>query len=151
MHRLTYAVLGGVLTLVAVGLGAAAVLRSREVPPDLNTPGGVALAYVLAEQRGDAETAWNLLAASTQARADHELFLARAPHRGDDRTYYSIEDERLDGTSASVVLVQTYAGSSDLFGRGGSSSNRTTVRLTQDGSAWRITVPPDEYLLMPRC
>src|SRR5579884_3418716 len=150
MDRLTYAVIGGVLALVAVGLGAAAVVRGRAVPPDLNTPGGVVLAYVLAEQRGDAETAWALLAPAAQARADRELYLARAAHHGDDRTSYAIEAQRLDGTSASVVLVQTDAGSPELFGRGGSSSNRTTVRLTYDGSAWRITVPPDEYLLTAR-
>jgi len=150
MDRFTYAVIAGVLVLVAVGLGATAVLRGREVPPDLSTPGGVVLAYALAEQRGDAETAWNLLAPSVQARTDRELFLARAAHRGGDRTYYSIEEAQLDGTGASVVLVQTYAGSSGLLGTATSYSNRTTVRLSYDGSAWRITVPSDDHLLPVR-
>jgi len=146
MDRFTYAVIGGVLALVVVGLGAAAILRGREGPPDLDTPGGVVMAYVLAEQQGDAETAWNLLAPSAQARADRELFLARAGHRGGERAYLSFEDERLDGTSASLVLVQTYPGSTGVFGRS-SYSNRTTVRLSREASDWRITVPPDEYLL----
>src|SRR5215207_6215449 len=126
MDRYTYAVIAGVLGLVVVGLGAAAILRGREAPLDLATPGGVVMAYVLAEQDGDAETAWNLLAPSAQARADRELFLARAGHRGGEHAYLSIEDERLDGTSASVVLVQTYPGATGLFGRS-SYANRTTV------------------------
>jgi hypothetical protein len=148
MDRLTWIVVGGVVGLVVVGLAAAAFGRGREAPPDLHTPGGVVLAYALAEQRGDPQTAWDLLAPSAQARADHDRFLARAGSHGSggDREYLTTEDERIDADGASVVLVQTYAGSGGFFGSN-SYASRSTVRLTRQGSDWRIVVPPDDYLL----
>jgi hypothetical protein len=147
MDRLTWIVVGGVVGLVVVGLAAAAFVHGREAPPDLHTPAGVVLAYVLAEQRGDPQAAWDLLAASAQARADHDRFLARAGSRGSGaREYLTTEDERVDVDGASVVLVQTHAGSGGLFGSS-SSASRSTVRLTRQGADWRIVVPPDDYLL----
>jgi hypothetical protein len=148
MDRLTWAVVGGVLALVAAGLIAAAVVRGRETPPDLATPSGVVLAYALAEQRGDVETAWDLLATSAQDRADRERFLARAAsNNSPEREFLTTEDERIDGDSASVVLVKAYPASGAVFGSNG-YSNRNTVRLARNGSAWRITVPPDDFLLI---
>jgi hypothetical protein len=148
MDRLTWAVVGGVLALVAAGLIAAVVVRGREEPPDLTTPSGVVLAYAIAEQRGDAQTAWDLLATSAQERADRERFLARAAnHNSAEREYLTIEEERIEADGASVLLVKTYPASDGLFGRS-SYSNRNTVRLVRDGSTWRITVPPDDYLLI---
>ena len=147
MDRVTWIVVGGVIGLVVIGLAAATLLRGHETPPDLHTPGGVVLAYALAEQRGDAQTAWDLLAPAAQARADHDRFLARAGSRGgSDREYLTTEDERVDADGASVVLVRTGTGSGDLFGSN-SYANRTTVRLARQGADWRITVPPDDYLL----
>lgn len=149
MDRITWIVVGGVVGLVVIGLVAAAMLRGHEAVPDLNTPAGVVLAYALAEQGGDPQTAWDLLAASVQARADHDRFLARAADRGgnNDAAYLSTEDERLDANGASVVLVQTYPGSGGLFGSR-SYSSRSTVRLTRQSAEWRIIVPPDDYLLV---
>jgi len=148
MDRFTVALVGGVLLLVVAGIAAAAVMRGRDQTPDLTTPSGVVLAYTLAEQHGDAQTAWDLLATSAQARGDHERFLARAggydPYRN---AYLSTEDEKIDGDGASVVLVQTYPGSGNLLGGGSSTTNRTTVRLVREGQAWRISVPPDDYIL----
>jgi len=144
--RFTLAVVGGVLALVAAGLIAAALVRGRSAPPDLASPSGVVLAYVLAEQHGDAQTAWDLLSAATQAKADRERFLAHAG-AGFDNAYLSTEDERIDGSSASVTLVRTYAGSGGLFD-GGSRTVRNTVRLTSESAGWRITVPPDDYVLL---
>ncbi len=146
MDRFTLAVVGGVLALVVVGLAAAAVLRDRAQPPDPTTPGGVVLTYELAEQRGDPQTAWDLLAASAQAKADHERFLAFAGHP--DTAYLTTENEQIDSLGASVVLVRTTPASGGIFG-GSSYSSRTTVRLVAEGSpsAWRISVPPDDYLL----
>lgn len=147
MDRFTWILVGGVVSLVVVGLAVATFLRGREAPPDLNTPAGVVLAYALAERRGDPQSAWDLLAPSAQARADHDRFLARAGSVGaGDREYLTTEDERLDPEGASVVLVQTSTGSGGLFGSG-SYANRTTVRLTRQGADWRIVVPPDDYLL----
>ena len=148
MDRFTLAVVGGVLALVAAGLIAAASLRTQTAsPPDLTTPRGVALAYALAEQRGDPQAAWDLLATSTQQRGDRERFLARAGSSEPDKTFITTEDERLNGDGASVVLVRTYAGTGGIFGRT-SYTDRTTVRLTRESDNWRITVPPDDYLLV---
>jgi hypothetical protein len=147
MDRFTWIVASGVVGLVVVGLAVATFLRGREAPPDLKTPAGVVLAYALAERRGDPQTAWDLLAPSAQARADHDRFLARAGSAGDgDREYLSTEDERIVADGASVVLVQTSTGSGGLFGSR-SYTNRWTVRLTRQGPDWRIVVPHDDYLL----
>jgi hypothetical protein len=148
VDRFTWIVVGGVIGLVVSGLAIATVVRGRELPPDLNTPHGVVLAYALAEQRGDPQTAWDLLAPAAQARSDHDRFLARAGSRGGGSTeYLTTEDERIDADGASVVLVETTPGSGDLFGHS-SYANRNTVRLRQQGSAWRIVVPPDDYVLV---
>jgi hypothetical protein len=144
MDRFTMAIVVGVLALVVAGVGAAAIVRGRETPPDLSTPRGVTLAYALAEQRGDGQTAWDLLAPSLQARGDHDRFLARVGNQGGPREYLTIEDEQIQIDAATVVLARTYPGSVGLFG-GGSSTNRSTVRLARDTAGWRITVPPDEY------
>jgi hypothetical protein len=105
----------------------------------------VVLAYATAEQRGDGQTAWDLLHESAQARADRERFLASAGDGRNRRGYLSVEEPRVSGDEASVVLVTTYPGAGGLFG-GGSYANRTTVRLGRAGEQWRITVPPDAYL-----
>ena len=46
--------------------------------------------------------------------------------------------------------MQTYSGSGGFFLGAGSSSSTTltTVRLVREGPAWRISVPPDDYLLL---
>jgi hypothetical protein len=149
MDRFTYAVVGGVLALVVTGLAVAALARGRETPPDLTTPSGVALAYALAEQRGDGQAAWELLATSAQARSDRDRFIARVTTNGvSEREYLSTDDERIeaDGQNASVLLVRAYSGSGGIFGSS-SYTNRTTVRVTRELDRWRITVPPDDYAL----
>ena len=130
MDRFTFAVVGGVLALVAAGLITAATLRGQVgSTPDLSTPGGVALAYALAEQRGD-----------------RDRFLARAGHTQPDNAYLSIDSARVDGDTASVTLVETYPGSGGILGRT-SYTSRATVRLLREPAGWRITVPPDDFLL----
>ena len=148
MDRFTFAVVGGVLALVAAGLVTAASLRGQVgSAPDLNTPAGVALAYAAAEQRGDAQAAWDLLATSAQQRGDRERFLARAGHSQPDNAYLSTDEERVDGDTASVTLVETYPGSGGLLGRA-TYTNRVTIRLARESAGWRITVPPDDFLLI---
>jgi hypothetical protein len=146
VDRVTLALVAGVLALVVAGLGAAAIVRSRETPPDLSTPRGVTLAYALAEQRGDGQTAWDLLAPSAQARGDHDRFLARVGNQGSSREYLTVEDERIQTDAATVVVVRTYPGSVGIFG-GGSNATRSTVRLARETAGWRITAPPDDYNL----
>ena len=150
VDRFTIAIGGGVLVLVAVGLTVAAVQRGQAPPPDLSAPRGVVLAYAQAEQRGDGDAAWGLLAASAQARADHDRFVARVSQNGpgNDQTYLTIEDEQITGDMASVVLARTSGGSGSIFGSN-SYTARTTVRLTREPAGWRITFPPDDYNLTP--
>jgi hypothetical protein len=150
MDRFTWAVVGAVLGLVVVGVVAASILRSREAPPNLNTPGGVVLAYALAQQRRDGQAAWDLLAPSVQARSDRQRFLARFGERGSGREFLTIEGEKITADTASVVLVRTYPGSGGIFASSSSYANRTNVLLARELDGWRITVPPDEYLLVDR-
>ena len=149
MDRFTWAIVGGVLGLVVVGVVAASLVRGREAPPDLNTPSGVVLAYALAEERGDGQAAWDLLAPSTQARADRDRFLARFGEHNASREFLSTESETITGDGASVVLVRTYTSSGGLFDSG-SYANRDTVRLARESAGWRITVPPDDYPLLDK-
>ena len=145
MDRLTLGLIVGVLLLVAVGLGTAAFVGRNAAAPDLGSPGGVALAYALAEKKGDPQTAWSLLASATQAKADRDRFLARAGNYSPPNEYLSIEDEKIDGDEATVTLVRTRRGSG-IFDSGYSSPE--TFRLVREPAGWRITVPPDEYLLV---
>ena len=148
MDRFTIAVVAGVLVLVVAGLGVAAAFRGREQPPDLSVPSGVVLAYAQAEQRGDTAAAWDLLSPSAQARTTRDRFIARAGGDGSQRGYLSTEDLGTDGDSARVALVRTYPASGGLFGSR-SYTQRSTVVLARGDAGWRITVPPDDYLLDP--
>jgi hypothetical protein len=152
VDRFTAAIVAGVLVLVVVGVAVAVLLRGQEVKPDLGTPGGVAMAYELALQRGDAEQAWDLLATSAKANASREEFLLRAGGRRsvEDRSRLSIDAEEVTGETARVELTRTYPGSGGPFGLGGSYSQRMTVRLVREGGSWRITVPSEPYLLTSR-
>src|SRR6266852_5952787 len=138
MDRFTVAVVGGVIGLVVAGLVAAAVLRGHAPQPDLSTPSGIVLAYGLAEQRGDGQAAWELLATSVQARNSRDQFLVRLSGRGSEAEYLTTEGERIDADGASVVMVRTYPSSGGLFGSSG-YTNRATVRLLREASGWRIT------------
>lgn len=152
--RLTLVVASTVVGLVVVAIAVAALSRGRDVAPDLGTPEGVVLAYTQAEGRGDGAAAWDLLARSAQARGNRDQFIARvgSGEAGFSRNaYISTEAAQVDsgGLDASVVLVRRLAGSGGLF-PAPSSSIRTTVRLTRQDGQWRITVPPNDYLLIPR-
>lgn len=153
LDRVTVAVAAGVLGVVVIALIVAALLRDRETTPDLSTPRGVVLAYAQAEARGDGQTAWDLLADSAHRRGDRDRYLARVGSGvpSSPRTdYLSTEPAVIDagGATASVVLVRTFASSGGLF-PASSNSTRSTVRLALEDGAWRITVPPDDYILGP--
>jgi hypothetical protein len=148
MDRFTLAFVGGIVALVAAALAAALLVRGSAAPPDLSTPSGTVLAYALAERRGDAHTAWDLLAPAEQARLDRDRFLAGASNASDDDVYLTTDDERLDVDGASVVLVRTYLDADGgLFGAHSSYSTRTAVRLVRIDQDWRISVPPDVHSL----
>ena len=151
MDRPTLAFVGSILALIAIGFAVVFLyLRGPSPQPDLATPAGVTLALALAERHGDADTAWDLLAPSVQARSDRETFHTRFPnhHSEDDAPFLSTEDEHIDGDSARLVLVETYPGSTDLLGTSRSSDRRQTVWLTRTADGWRITVPPDQLRLL---
>lgn len=152
MDRFTWGVVAAVLVLVVAGVGTAAAVRGREVPPDLSTPSGVTLAYTLAVQRGDGVAAWDLLASATQASARRDQFLLRvgAGTGRDDPARTSVEDERVSGETATVSLVRSRPGSggpgSLLFGDGG-YTDRNPVGLVREGGEWKLRTPPEPYLL----
>jgi hypothetical protein len=145
MNRFTWIVVAGVLGLVVGALAVATVRPRDQAPPDLSTASGVVLAYCLAEQRGDAQAAWNLVAASAQARSDRDRFTARVGSGGTDRELLTTEDEHVDADTATVVLVRTSPGSGGIFGNTTYTTRSTVPLVRQDGN-WRITVPPDDYL-----
>src|SRR3989442_921267 len=101
MDRFTLGVVGGVVGLVVAGLVAAVMLRGHTPPPDLSTPSGIVLAYALAEQRGDGQAAWDLLATSVRTRNSRDQFLVRFGNHGSDREYLATENEQLEGDGAS--------------------------------------------------
>jgi hypothetical protein len=151
MTRFTWAIVIGVLGLVAVALGLALLSPTRDPVPDLSTPEGITLAYALALQRGDLDQAWDLLADSARAQTTKDRFIARV--EGFRSTYQrarlSVDDVRVDGDSARVDLVRTYPGSGGLlgFGGGGSYATQNTVRLVRERGQWRISTPPDPFVL----
>ena len=67
-------------------------------------------------------------------------------HASSDADYLSTDNQQIDAVGASVVLVRTSPASGGIFST--SYSVRTTVRLTREADGWRISVPPDDYLLV---
>jgi len=150
MTRFTWGIVIGVLGLVAVALGLAFLSPGRDVAPDLSTPEGVTLAYAIALQRGDLDQAWGLLAQSTQAQTTKDRFITRAEGiRGSyQRARLNVQDVRIEGDTARVDVVRSVPSSGGLFGLGSDSFSTTnTVRLIREGGQWRITTPPDPFLL----
>lgn len=150
MDRFTWGIVIGVVALVAVGIGAVVATRDRQAPPDLTTPGGVALAFELALDRGDADTAWALLSPATQANTTRDRFIQRATNaRGPQpgRQRIAIDAVQVDGDTARVDVVRVFPESANLFNFGSGYSIRSTARLALVDGAWRITVPSEPYLL----
>ncbi|MDQ3810856.1 MAG: hypothetical protein M3336_11245 [Chloroflexota bacterium] len=150
MTRATWAIVGGVLVLVALALALALLARGREPPPDLARPEGVALAYALDIQQHEPDKAWDLLSESARAQTTRERFMLRAESfaRSYERARLSVEDPRTEGESARLELVRTLPSSGGLFGfGGGSNAIRANVRLVREGGQWRISTPPEPFLL----
>lgn len=147
MDRSTLALSLGVVGLVALGL-ILVVTRPAPPAPDLTTPSGTVLAYALAEQRGDGQTAWDLLASDLQQHSDRAQFLGLTSTQRSETEFFSTDQEVQNGNSASVVLVHTYrAPSGGLLSIPASSTRRTTVQLVRESGGWRLSVPPDPYAL----
>jgi hypothetical protein len=148
MDRFTRLFVGGVLALVGAGLVTAVAVRGRDTPPDLTTPGGVVLAYALALQNDQPQAAWDLLATPVQDRNDRDLFIAHA--RIDDDAALSTDNVQVtNGSSATVVLLRRHP-AAGLFGGYDGYTNRDTVVLVREADNWRISVPPDPWLVNTR-
>ena len=109
------------------------------------------LAFALALQAGDLDQAWSLLA-PVGSGADHErsLYLARRRDCGAPISARGsvCRTRDVDGDTARTDLIRTSPSSGGLFGLGDSSySNQNTVRLARENGQWRITAPPDPFLL----
>jgi hypothetical protein len=148
--RFTWGIVAGVLVLVAVSVGLAIALPQTQPTPDLSTPDGVALAYGLAMQRSEPEAAWELLSSAAQAQTTRDRFVMRASGLtgGYERARLSVEDVSTEGDTARVQLVRTYSRSGGPFGLGGGASSTTNVvRLMRENGNWRISTPPDVFVL----
>jgi hypothetical protein len=149
--RFTWGIIVGVLGLVALSLGLAFVAPGREPTADLSTPEGVVLAYALAVQRNDADQAWDLLARSTQTQTNKDRFASRINivRPSYERARLDVENVRVDGDTAQADLARSGSYSRGPFGIGFDSgyTNRAAVRLIREQGNWRITSPPDPFVL----
>jgi hypothetical protein len=138
-----------VLAVVAVGISVAVIVGRMQPAPDLNTPEGVTLAYELAIQRGEPDTAWNLLSSEAQAATTRQEFLARAAglaNRGDVRL--AVENVRTDGQTTHLDVTRTMPTSGFLGLGAGSLTIRNSVTLVRESDAWRISVPSEPFVIM---
>lgn len=149
LDRFTWAVGIGALILIVVGIVVAVVVGRSQPPPDLSTPGGVTLAYELAIQRGEADSAWKLLSSTAQASVSEQQYLARAAGIGrQPDARFSIENVRVVGDRAYLDLVRVIP-SGGMLGLGaGTFTVRDPVTLDREGGQWRITVPPEPFLIV---
>jgi hypothetical protein len=149
IDRLTLGVVVGVLLLVAIGIGVAALANRAQPAPDLSTPDGVTLAYELDIQRGEADAAWNLLTTEAQAGTTRQEFLARAAGlRSGQDTQLSVENVRVDGNTAHLDVVRVVSTPGFLGFGAGRYTSRSPVTLQRENDVWRISVPADAYVVM---
>ena len=149
VDRLTLGIAVTVLVLVAVGIGVAAMVGRVQPAPNLSTPEGVTLAYELAIQRGEPDTAWDLLSSQAQAATTRQEFLARASglsRRGDARL--SVENVRIDGDTTHLDVARTIPTSGFLGFGAGSFTTRSPVTLVRERGEWRVSVPSEPFVIM---
>ncbi len=147
MDRFTWGIVVGAVLLVAVGLASVTLARRPVAPPDFSTPEGVVRAYVTALDSQHPEQAWDLLTTGARAGITRDEFIRRATIEGGPRyARVAVESAVVEGDTARVELARTFAGSGGLVGSA-DYTQRTTVRLERESGAWRISVPPDPYLL----
>lgn len=154
MDRFTWGVVGGAIALVVAGLVAVLLVERVAEPPDLSTPAGTVRAYMAALDDRRPEDAWELLGEAQRRETPRDEFIRRAsgayPGGRDGRVTVTATEN--DGTSARVSVTRTYNSGNGFFGLFGPSSysNESIARLERQSGAWRITVPPRDYLLRSR-
>jgi len=147
MDRFTWGIVAGAVLLVALGLASVTVLRRPVAAPDLSTPDSVVRAYVTALDTGHPEQAWDLLTTGARAGITRDEFIRRATTEGRPRySRVAIDSTVVEGDTARVELSRTFEGSGGLFGSE-AYTQPTTVRVERENGAWRISVPPDPFLL----
>ena len=150
MDRFTWGIVVGALVLVIAGLGTVVLTQRQAPPPDLSQPEGIVRAYVEALDSGHPEQAWDLLAASARSGSTRDSFIARATASSSGRQRegrLTIESVVVEGSVSRVELARTFDSGGGLFGASGQYTNRSTVRLEREAGQWRITVPPEPYLI----
>ena len=150
MDRFTWGIVVGALVLVIAGLGTVVLTQRQAPPPDLSQPEGVVRAYVEALDSGHPERAWDLLAASARSGNTRDRFIERATASSSGplrEGRLTIESVVVEGSVSRVELERTFDSGGGLFGASGRYTNRSTVRLEREAGQWRITVPPEPYLI----
>ena len=151
MDRFTWGVSIGAVVLILAALTAVLLLQRAPAPVDLTAPDGVVRAYVQALETSHPEDAWDLLGQRQQVEVSRDEFIRRATsdYRSPRNGRIAIENTTIEGTTARVEMSRTYSGGGGPFGIFGSSSysNRFSARLEQQSGRWRITVPPEDYLI----
>jgi hypothetical protein len=147
VDRFTWGIVVGAVLLVAAGLASVTVLQRPPAPTDLSTPEGVVRAYVTAIETQHPDEAWDLLTAGARGGLTRDEFVRRTSAQSRPRSgRLAIDSVAVEGSTARVELSRTYEGSGGLFGSS-SYSTTNTVRLEREGGQWRISVPPEPYLL----
>ena len=138
----------GAVALVLAAVGSVAVLQAGTAAPDLSTPAGVVRAYYTGLDGGRPDEVWDLLSSTARSGTTRDEFILRATsYRPSGDARITVDSVSVDGNTAVVRLSRTYGGGG-LFGGGGSSP--ITVRLDREGGGWKITVPPDPFLIESR-
>ncbi|MCL6648457.1 MAG: hypothetical protein K6U89_09005 [Chloroflexi bacterium] len=142
MDRFTVAVTIAVISLVALGVATVAFGVGHGPVGDETTPRGVTLRYLWLLQNGDADRAYDLLAAETRGRISRAQFIRLASFLSRTDRRYAVGEATLESTTARVPVFVLYGGG--LFGGGGSEAQ--VVLLTQESGRWRILEPNEPYL-----
>jgi hypothetical protein len=151
MDRFTWGIVAGALALVVVGLASVTLLQRPAPPPNLSTPEGVVRAYMVAMADGRFEDGWDLLATTARTNVTRDEFIRRATESRTPRERAGralIERVEIDGSVARVDVARILE-SGGLFVPS-TYTDRTTVRLERERGDWRITVPPETYLIAQR-
>ncbi len=145
IDRFTWLVVGAVAVLTVAALTSVLVNRASTPPANVTTPAGVVRAYVQAIQAGQADRAWDLLAA--EAAQPNPNFPKLVLTKEDFRTQVEdvsrstasrirIMDVEQSEDTASVQVEVTSISTNLLEG---ALSHQVTVTLSRQDGSWKIT------------
>jgi hypothetical protein len=156
MDRWTWGLVAGIVAICAVALGAALVSRGAQTPPDLATPEGVAVTYILAIQNREPDQAWDMLtgpeAAAGPFPGPRGEVLTRETFRQQVLNQPRQNSRRLrllgssvSGDTAKVEVQLTYGSGSFLGGSPSANAQTRTFELKRQGATWRISAAPPVF------